>query len=214
MDTSVEPFAMSPSDRLPQSDHMSPIPQSPLVNHARHGFVIGLAGWSGSGKTTLAEKVIAALCARNVDVATVKHAHHRFDADVPGKDSYRHRQAGAAQVMVSSELRSVLFREHNGQGDRPLDDILADFHPCDLVLVEGFKREPIPKIEVFRSANEQPPLFPDDEWIIGVATDGDMPTPPGLSRQAPTKLDLNDAEAIADFICGVAGIDVPERTVA
>lgn len=200
------PCAMSASDKLPV------IPPSPLVNHDRHGFVIGLAGWSGSGKTTLAEKLIARLCARNFDVATVKHAHHRFDADLPGKDSYRHRQAGAAQVMVSSEMRSVLFSEHNGRGDRPLDDILADLRPCDIVIVEGFKREPIPKIEVFRASNDKPPLFPDDEWIIGVASDSEWPSQAASSP--PLRLDLNDADAIADFICALAGIDAPTRTVA
>lgn len=195
------------SDRASVS--LSSLPPSPLAHHDRHGFVIGLAGWSGSGKTTLAEKLIATLCERGLDVATVKHAHHRFDADIPGKDSYRHRQAGAAQVLVSSDMRSVLFSEHQAGGDRPLDDLLADLRPCDVVVVEGFKREAIPKIEVFRAVNGKSLLFPDDDWIIAVASD----VPPDNSlpiTPAPQRLDLNDAEAIADFICALADSDVPK----
>lgn len=191
------------------SDLIASLPSSPLAHHGRHGFVIGLAGWSGSGKTTLAEKLIGTLCARGLNVASVKHAHHRFDADIPGKDSYRHRQAGAAQVLVSSDMRSVLFSEHKNGDDRPLDELLADLRPCDVVLVEGFKREPIPKIEVFRAVNDKPLLFPEDDWIIAIASDGTVP-----DGSPPHQLDLNDAAAIADFICGLAGFDVPKGTEA
>jgi len=174
----------------------SSLPPTPLANARRHGFVIGLAGWSGSGKTTLAERLIASLTGRGFGVATIKHAHHHFDADVPGKDSHRHRTAGARQVLVSSALRSVLFAEHGADGDRPLDDLLAALAPADIVLVEGFKREPIPKIEIHRAAIGKPALWPDDPWIFAVATDGNA-----LAPEAPDIiLDLNAPEAIADFI--------------
>ena len=121
----------------------------------RHGFVMGLAGWSGSGKTTLAEKLIAALTARGLDIATIKHAHHMFDADTPGKDSHRHRTAGSRQVIVSSKVRSVLFTENRDNGEARLEDLLDRLVPADIVIVEGYKREPIPKIEVFRPGNRQ-----------------------------------------------------------
>ena len=145
--------------------------KTPLTGARRHGIVIGLAGWSGSGKTTLAEQLIGVLTARGRDVATIKHAHHRFDADVPGKDSHRHRSAGAHQVLVTSALRSVLFTEHGTGGNPPLNDLLAALAPADIVLVEGFKREPIPKIEIYREAVSKAPLWPEDEWIIAAATD-------------------------------------------
>ena len=164
---------------------------------ARHGFVIGLAGWSGSGKTTLAEKLIAGLAARGLDVATLKHAHHAFDADTPGKDSYRHRKAGARQVIVSSQARSVLFTENADRGESRLEDLLDALAPADIVIVEGYKREPIPKIEIFRTATGKPPLYAEDDRIIAVATD----EPTALLATAPPSLDLNDVEAIVDFIC-------------
>ena len=176
--------------------------KTPLTGARRHGFVIGLAGWSGSGKTTLAEQLIGMLTARGRDVATIKHAHHRFDADVPGKDSYRHRSAGACQVLVSSALRSVLFTEHGTGGDRPLDDLLAALAPADIVMVEGFKREPIPKIEIYRDAIGKGPLWLEDEWIIAAATDAQLE--PQTDGAPAIILDLNDAAAIADLICSLA----------
>ena len=167
---------------------------------ARHGFVIGLAGWSGSGKTTLAEKLIAGLAARGLDVATLKHAHHAFDADTPGKDSYRHRKAGARQVIVSSRARSVLFTENADRGESRLEDLLDAMAPADIVIVEGYKREPIPKIEIFRSATGKPPLYIEDRLIIAVATD----EPSALLANAPPSLDLNDIDAIVDFVCNLS----------
>ena len=116
----------------------------------RHGAVFGLAGWSGSGKTTLVEQVVSHLVGLGYDVATVKHAHHHFDADIPGKDSFRHRQAGARQVLVSSAQRSALFSEHAASDEPDLPQLLQQLAPADLVLVEGFKKYPIEKIEVFR----------------------------------------------------------------
>ena len=181
--------------------------KTPLAGAGRHGFVIGLAGWSGSGKTTLAEQLISVLTAQGRDVATIKHAHHRFDADVPGKDSHRHRSAGARQVLVSSALRSVLFTEHGTGGDRPLDDLLAALAPADIVLVEGFKREPIPKIEIYREAVGKAPLWPEDEWIIAAATDAQLK--PQTVGAPAIILDLNDAAAIADLICGLADAEKP-----
>ncbi|MGB1176221.1 MAG: molybdopterin-guanine dinucleotide biosynthesis protein B [Candidatus Puniceispirillaceae bacterium] len=167
---------------------------------ARHGLVIGLAGWSGSGKTTLAEQLIAGLTARGLEVATIKHAHHGFDADKPGKDSYRHRAAGARQVVVSSQARSVLFTENRDRGERRLEELLNALSPADIVIVEGYKREPIPKIEIFRLATGKPPLFTADPQIIAVATDEDD----ALPATPPHLLDLNDVDAIITFICAQA----------
>ena len=166
----------------------------------RHGFVIGLAGWSGSGKTTLAEQLIAGLTARGLEVATIKHAHHGFDADKPGKDSYRHRAAGARQVVVSSQARSVLFTENKDHGERRLEELLDALSPADIVIVEGYKREPIPKIEIFRLATGKAPLFTTDPRIIAVATDdaSALPTTP------PHLLDLNDVGSIIAYICELA----------
>lgn len=193
---------MSPDTNYTGAYDALEIPKSPLPNVARHGLVIGLAGWSGSGKTTLAERIIAGLTERGVNVATIKHAHHQFDADVPGKDSYRHRTAGARQVLVSSAKRSVLFTEQGDAGDRPLDELLNALVPADIVIVEGFKREPIPKIEIYRTAVGKPPLSPDDEWIIATATDARKSD---IVAAAPSIiLDLNDANAIVDFISSLA----------
>ena len=169
---------------------------------ARHGFVIGLAGWSGSGKTTLAEKLIARLAARGLNVATLKHAHHAFDADTPGKDSYRHRKAGAQQVIVSSCARSVLFTENADRGESRLEDLLNALAPADIVIVEGYKREPISKIEIFRTATGKPPLYIEDSRIIAVATD----EPSALLANAPPSLDLNDIDAIVDFVCNLSTV--------
>ena len=163
---------------------------------ARHGLVIGLAGWSGSGKTTLAEQLIAGLTASGLQVATIKHAHHGFDADKPGKDSFRHRAAGARQVIVSSQARSVMFTENRDRESR-LEELLDALSPADIVIVEGYKREPIPKIEIFRQATGKPPLFTEDPQIIAVATD-DAGALPGT---LPHLLDLNDVGAIIAYIC-------------
>ena len=170
---------------------------------ARHGYVVGLAGWSGSGKTTLAEKLIAQLTSSGLDIATIKHAHHMFDADKPGKDSYRHRAAGARQVIVSSRARSVVFTENRERGESSLSDLLSALAPADIVIVEGYKREPIPKVEIFRTETGKSPLFPDDPLIAAVATDA----PSALPASAPALLDLNDISAISSFICRMAGRD-------
>lgn len=168
---------------------------------ARHGYVIGLAGWSGSGKTTLAERLIEVLTVRGLDVATIKHAHHAFDADTPGKDSYRHRAAGARQVIVSSQARSVVFTENQTLGEASLGELLHALAPADIVIVEGYKREAIPKIEIHRAEIGKPPLFPGDPLILAVATKGAVP-PEG---NPPRSLDLDDIEAIAAHVCDLAG---------
>jgi molybdopterin-guanine dinucleotide biosynthesis protein B len=152
--------------------------------------VIGLAGWSGAGKTTLLTRAILQLQKQGLRVSVIKHAHHAFDVDVPGKDSWKHREAGAAEVLVSSSQRWALMHELRGAGEPRLPELLAKMSPVDLVVVEGFKREPHRKIEVFRAANEKPLLFPDDPGIVGIATDTAVET------RLPTA-HLDDIEAVA-----------------
>jgi molybdopterin-guanine dinucleotide biosynthesis protein B len=152
--------------------------------------VIGLAGWSGAGKTTLLTRAIPQLQKQGLRVSVIKHAHHAFDVDVPGKDSWKHREAGAAEVLVSSSQRWALMHELRGAGEPRLPELLAKMSPVDLVVVEGFKREPHRKIEVFRAANEKPLLFPDDPGIVGIATDTAVET------RLPTA-HLDDIEAVA-----------------
>ncbi|WP_375458179.1 molybdopterin-guanine dinucleotide biosynthesis protein B [uncultured Enterovirga sp.] len=137
--------------------------------------VIGLAGWSGAGKTTLLARLIPALVARGLRVATVKHAHHAFDLDQPGKDSHLHRVAGASEVIVSSETRWAQIHENRGEAEASLAALLGRLSPCDLVLVEGYKRERHPKLEVFRAANGRAPLHPDDPEIVAIASDTPFP---------------------------------------
>ncbi len=137
--------------------------------------VFGFAGWSGVGKTTLIEQVIAHLAADGVRVALIKHAHHRFDIDHPGKDSFRHREAGATEVMISSGNRWAIMHELRGEPEMTLSEALERLSPCDLVLIEGYKREPLPKLEVWRSALGKPLLCPNDEHIIALATDDQLP---------------------------------------
>ncbi len=160
--------------------------------------VFGLAGWSGSGKTTLAIKLIPALLARGVTVSTIKHAHHSFDIDHPGKDSYEHRAAGATEVMVTSGERWALMRELRGAAELSIEDLVARMSPVDLVLVEGFKREPHDKLEVFRAALRRPPLCRKDPRIVAIASDA--PASDALAEVALPRLDLNDVGAIAAFI--------------
>jgi molybdopterin-guanine dinucleotide biosynthesis adapter protein len=133
--------------------------------------VIGIAGWSGAGKTTLISRVIPYLRQQGLRVSVIKHAHHDFDVDVPGKDSWVHRQSGAEDVLVSSANRWALMHELRGAAEPELPELLKRMSPVDLVVIEGFKSEPIRKIEVHRKANGKPPLFPDDPAIAGIATD-------------------------------------------
>lgn len=164
------------------------------MGHPRQ-IVLGIAGFSGSGKTTLIEKLVPRLVGQGLRVALVKHAHHDFDVDQPGKDSWRHRQAGCAEVLVSSTRRWALMHELRGDPEPTLDQLLAHLSPCDLILVEGFKRDPIPRIEVHRKGGDRPLLFPDDPRVIAVATDETLDTP--LPQFA-----LDDAAGLTDFIVG------------
>ena len=166
---------------------------------ARHGFVIGLAGWSGSGKTTLAEKLIAGLSARGLDVATLKHAHHAFDADTPGKDSYRRRKAGARQVIVSSRARSVLFTENADRGKSRLEDLLDALAPADIVMSKATSANRSRRSKIFRTATGSPVLHRRQSDHRG----GDRRAF-GTLANAPPSLDLNDIEAIVDFVCNLS----------
>lgn len=154
---------------------------------------MGLAGWSGAGKTTLMVKLLPCLIARGRTVSTLKHAHHRFDVDKPGKDSWEHRRAGASQVLVASGARWALLTELRRAKEPTLPELLEKLDPVDLVIVEGFKRDAHPKVEVWRAANEKPWMHPDMPGIVAVASDA--PPPYALPRVA-----LDDVEAVADLI--------------
>ena len=155
---------------------------------------IGFAGWSGSGKTTLIEALVPQLVARGLTVSLVKHAHHAFDVDTPGKDSHRHRTAGCTEVLVSSSARFALIHELRGAPELTLAQALDRLSPCDLVLVEGYKRASIPKVEVWREAVGKPLLHPTDRAIVGVAAD-----PTRLATRLPV-FALNDPVPIATFV--------------
>ena len=156
--------------------------------------IIGLAGWSGSGKTTLITKVIPRLLARGVSVSTLKHAHHGFDLDQPGKDLFFHRAAGATEVVISSAKRFAILHELRGEPEWDLPDLVAKISPVDLVLVEGYKRDPFPKLEIHRAANGKPPIHPDDPHVVAIAADIPLP-----DVKLPV-VDLDDIEAIADLL--------------
>lgn len=156
--------------------------------------IIGIVGWSGSGKTTLIVNLLPALRSLDYQVSTIKHAHHDFDMDTPGKDTYAHREAGATEVLVASTRRWALMHELEGEPEPTLDDLVANMMPVDFLLVEGFKAHAHPKIEVHRPALNKPMLQPDDPNIIAVASDTALS---GLS--VPT-LDMTNAEAIAHYI--------------
>jgi molybdopterin-guanine dinucleotide biosynthesis protein B len=160
--------------------------------------IFGLAGWSGSGKTTLMTALIPELVARGLSVSTIKHAHHEFDVDRPGKDSWRHRQAGAHEVMVASSRRWALMRELRGAPEPSLDELVARMSPVDLLLVEGWKRHPHPKIEVHRPSLGKPLLYPEDPWVAAIASDEALTAPVPL-------LPLGDPRAVAAFISARLG---------
>lgn len=156
--------------------------------------LIGLAGWSGSGKTTLIGKLIPILVGRGVKVSTIKHAHHAFDVDQPGKDSWVHRQAGATEVLISSANRFALMHELRGAPEPSLAELLQRLAPVDLVIVEGFKRDDHPKIEIHRPELGKPLLYPDDPYIVALAS------PAPVTGLPVAWFPLDDAETIADFI--------------
>ena len=154
--------------------------------------VIGLAGWSGAGKTTLLVKAIPRLVARGLRVSTLKHAHHSFEVDQPGKDSYEHRTAGATEVLVGAASRWALVHELRGEEEPDLRTLLRHLSPVDLVVIEGYKRAPHPKIEVHRAAVGKPLLHPDDPKIMAIAADGPLP-----QAKVPV-IALDDTDAVVD----------------
>ena len=156
--------------------------------------IIGLAGWSGSGKTTLVTKLIPRLIARGVKVSTLKHAHHGFDLDQPGKDSFFHRAAGATEVIISSARRWAILHELREEPEWDLRVLVTKMSPVDLVLVEGFKRDAFPKLEIYRAENGKPLIHPEDPHIVAIASDVALP-----QAKIPV-VDLNDIEAIADLL--------------
>ena len=160
--------------------------------------VIGLAGWSGSGKTTLLARLIPLLTGEGLRVSTIKHAHHNFDVDKPGKDSWTHRQAGASEVLVVSDTRWALMHELRGEAEPSLTELLGKLSECDLVIVEGFKREPIPKIEIWRAEVGKPLLHPDDPAIVLMTSDDPCP-----EARVPI-LPLSDLPALARAVLSAA----------
>lgn len=161
--------------------------------------VFGFAGYSGSGKTTLLEQLIPFFRAQGLQLALIKHAHHDFDIDHPGKDSYRHRKAGAGEVLITSDRRWALMHELHGQPEPDLASHLARLSPCDLVLVEGFKHAALPKLEIHRTANGKPLLFAQDPHIVAIASDTHIATTLPL-------FDLNAVESIGKFILSHLGL--------
>lgn len=161
--------------------------------------VFGLAGYSGSGKTTLIEKLIPLLVAKGLKVSMIKHTHHDFEVDQPGKDSYRHRAAGCSEVLVTSAFRWALIHELHGEAEPGLEEQLARLSPCDLVLVESFKNEAIPKLEVHRAATRKPLLLQRDPNIVAIARDQAVET------ELP-QFALDHPEEIAEFILQQTGL--------
>ena len=161
--------------------------------------IFGIAGWSGSGKTTLIEKLIPRFVARGLKVSLIKHAHHTFEVDQPGKDSYRHRHAGCAEVLVSSSRRWALVHELRAAPEPGFAELVERLSPCDLVLIEGFKRERVPKLEVYRAVTGEPLLHPQDRDIVAIASDQRLDT------RLP-QFDLDDAPAIANFVLSQVGL--------
>ncbi|MBL8446673.1 MAG: molybdopterin-guanine dinucleotide biosynthesis protein B [Zoogloeaceae bacterium] len=155
--------------------------------------VFGIAGYSGAGKTTLIERLIPEFTSRGIRVSVIKHAHHGFDLDRPGKDSYRHREAGATEVLMLSNQRWVLMHELRGASEPDLAAQLEILSPCDLVLIEGFKAAPVPKVEIHRPSVGKPPLYPDNPHVVAVASDAPV-------NVALPLLPLNDPAPIAEFI--------------
>ena len=159
----------------------------------------GIVGWKNAGKTGLMERLVAEITGRGHSVSTVKHAHHVFDVDQPGKDSYRHRTAGATEVLLASRKRFALMHELRDEAEPALADLLAKLVPVDLVLIEGYKRDTHPKVEAFRAATGNPLIALDDETVKAVASD----TPLSIDRPV---FDLNDTVSIADFILAEVGL--------
>jgi len=156
--------------------------------------IIGLAGWSGAGKTTLVAKLIPSITGRGLKVSTLKHAHHAFDVDQPGKDSYMHRMAGATEVLVSSQNRFALMHELRGAPELTLAELLGKLSPVDLVIIEGYKRDPHPKLEVFRASVGKPLIHPDDPHVVAIASDVALP-----EMRVP-RVAIDDTDAVIDIL--------------
>jgi len=167
--------------------------------------VFGFAGFSGSGKTTLIEQLIPLFVDRGLRVSLIKHAHHTFDVDQPGKDSYRHRHAGATEVLVTSSRRWVLMHELRGESEPSMEEMMTRVSPCDLLLVEGYKRAAIPKLEVYRASVGEGLLHPHDPHIVAIATDR------AFDARLPV-LDLNQPPLVGEFILRHVGLHL--HTVA
>lgn len=161
--------------------------------------IYGVIGWKNAGKTGLMERLVTEITNRGYRVSTVKHAHHTFDVDHPGRDSYRHREAGATEVLLASRNRFALMHELRDEDEPTLAELLKHLSPVDLVLIEGYKRDDHPKIEAFRSEPANPLIAPGDPTIRAVAADCDV----DLDRPV---FDLNDTKAIADFILAEVGL--------
>ena len=159
--------------------------------------VVGFSGYSGSGKTTLVEQLVSRFRLAGQRVSVIKHAHHDFDIDRPGKDSWRHRQAGAFEVLIASNRRLAKIREFEAHGDPTVHQLLAELVECDWVLVEGFKHADLLKIEVWRAGTGKPVQYPNDPYVVAIATDSPeaLPEPTGLPL-----FDLNAPDAVADFL--------------
>ena len=163
--------------------------------------IFGMIGWSGSGKTTLIKQLIPELIGRGYSVSSMKHTHHDFDIDKPGKDSYEHRVAGAKQVLITGSKRWALLNENRDQGEASIDQLLEKMDPVDLVLIEGFKKYPHAKLEVYRPSVERPLIASSDTSVVAIATDekvdgGGLPV-----------IDLNNVAAVADFIIEYCGLE-------
>ena len=161
--------------------------------------IYGVVGWKNAGKTGLMERLVTEITGRGISVSTVKHAHHTFDVDHPGKDSHRHRVAGASEVLLASRNRIALMQELRGEDEPPLEALLARLNPVDLVLVEGYKRDAHPKVEAHRAQTGNPLIAPGDPTIRAVASDT------RLELDRPV-FDLNDTQAVADFILAEVGL--------
>ena len=162
--------------------------------------IFGFAGYSGSGKTTLIEKLIPLFVQRGLKVSLIKHAHHTFDVDQPGKDSFRHRHAGCTEVLVTSSRRWALMHELRGAAEPTLNEQIERLSPCDLLLVEGFKHEPIPKLEVYRAEVGESMIHPHDKNIVAIASDAKVDS-------ALPQLNLNAPETIAAFVLQHVGLE-------
>lgn len=167
--------------------------------------VYGVIGWKNAGKTTLVERLVGEIASRGYTVSTVKHTHHKVDVDRPGKDSHRHRKAGAHQVILASSARWALMTELRGQPETPLRQLLRHLHPVDLVIVEGYKRDAHAKIEVRNVELDHPRLAGDDPSVVAIAANGPV-------AEAPVPVfSRDDIAALADFVCGRAGLEGGRR---